>query len=175
MARLTRTGFSAPSFVQQIADRLGLGAERRTTDDFDAWLKTTLERSLGVANIQRDEDGDIPIPYGSAVLFLRHEDPESPFLQIYAPLLADFTISSDVYEAVNAINLQVPMAKAVVETDSKQIILNSDVLIAGTLSPDDLMFAIELIADAADHFDTLLQKRFGGTTMLDDDDDSIDV
>ncbi len=177
MARYTRTGIAAPSFVKQIAGQLGLGgnSDRRTTDDLDAWLKATLEQALGVTDLRHDEDGDLPVPYGSAVLFIRHGDPESPFLHIFAPLLADFTITPGVYEAVNSINMQVPMAKAVVDTDRTQIILSADVLIADTLSPDDLMLAVELVADAADHFDTLLKKRFGGHTMLDDDDDSIDV
>lgn len=177
MANYTHTGISAPSFVKQIADRLGLGGNggARTTDDLDAWLKATLEQLLGVTDIQRDEDGDIPIPYGSAVLFIRHGDPEAPFLEIFAPLLGEFTMSPDVYEAVNSINAQVPMAKAVVDSDNKQIVLSAELPLVGTLSPDDLMLAVELVADAADHFDTLLQKRFGGNTMLDDDGDSIDV
>lgn len=35
---------------------------------------------------------------------------------------------------------------------------------------------IDLVADRADHYDSLLQKRFGGRTMLDDDErDEFDV
>ncbi|MGV0731529.1 YbjN domain-containing protein [Mycolicibacter sinensis] len=178
MARFTSARNEAPSFLQQVAGVLGLGGNSdspKTKDDLDAWLKTTIEEAFGITDIQRDEDGDVPIRYGSAVVFIRRSDPESPFLEIFAPLLEGFTITPDVYEAVNALNRQVPMAKATVDADNKEIILSADVLIAHTLSPDNLMFAVELVADTADHFDTLLQKRFGGRTMLDDDDDSFDV
>ncbi|MGA5541268.1 T3SS (YopN, CesT) and YbjN peptide-binding chaperone 1 [Mycobacterium sp. NPDC051198] len=94
---------------------------------------------------------------------------------MFAPLLADFTLTADVYEAVNSINSQVPMAKAVVVDDDKQIVLSAQLPVVGTLSADELMLVIEVVAEAADHFDSLLQKRFGGTTMLDDDGDEFDV
>ena len=81
----------------------------------------------------------------------------------------------EVYEAVNSINLQVPLAKAIVETDSNQIILAVDLFLFDDLSPDHLMAAIDLIADRADYYDSRLQKRFGGKTMLDDDEDELDV
>ncbi|MDI1290117.1 MAG: YbjN domain-containing protein, partial [bacterium] len=81
----------------------------------------------------------------------------------------------EVYEAVNSINMQVAMAKAIVDADEKQIILTAALPIIGTLSSDEVMLAIELVAEAADHFDSLLQKRFGGTTMLDDDADEFNV
>ena len=37
------------------------------------------------------------------------------------------------------------------------------------------MAAVDLIADRADYYDSRLQKRFGGKTMLDDDEDELDV
>lgn len=44
------------------------------------------------------------------------------------------------------------------------------------LSPDHLMAAIDLIADPShDYYDSRLQKQFGGKTMLDDDEDELDV
>ncbi|WP_396908637.1 T3SS (YopN, CesT) and YbjN peptide-binding chaperone 1 [Mycolicibacterium sp.] len=165
-----------PSFLQRVAGAVGLGdgPEATVTDDLDGWLDRTLKDALGF-KVQRDDDGDIPIPYGSAVVFVRHSEPESPFLEIFAPLLEGFTMSPEVYEAVNSINMQVAMAKAIVDADEKQIILTAALPVIGTLSSDELILAIELVAEAADHFDSLLQKRFGGTTMLDDDADEFNV
>jgi hypothetical protein len=82
-------------------------------------------------------------------------------------------MSSAVYEAVNAINAQLPMAKAMVFAEGRQIFLSTHVLV-DILSAAELMFAIDLVSGAADHFDSLLQKRFGGATMLHHPDDSID-
>lgn len=67
------------------------------------------------------------------------------------------------------------MAKAVVIEDEMQIVLSADLPVVGTLSSDELMLVIEIVANAADHFDSLLQKRFGGTTMIEDDGDEFDV
>lgn len=171
-----RAGSNEPSFLQRVAGAVGLGdsPENAVNDDLDGWLDRTLKDELGL-KVQRDPDGDIPIPYGSAVVFIRKHDPESPFLQIFAPLLEGFTMSPEVYEAVNAINMRVTMAKAVVDADEKQILLTAFLPVIGTVSPDELMLTIELVAEAADHFDSLLQRRFGGKTMLDDEGDEFDV
>ena len=52
----------------------------------------------------------------------------------------------------------------------------SEIQVEGERYPEQLMATIDLIADRADHYDTRLQKRFGGQTMLDDDEgDEFDV
>ena len=47
----------------------------------DEWLEQTLKRELKIDKIERDEDGDIPIPCGSAVAFIRAFD-EDPLASI---------------------------------------------------------------------------------------------
>ena len=143
-------------------------------EGLDAWVIATLKEAFDLPELHRDVDGDIPIPRGSAVLFIRPHDDDSPFLQIFAPILRGFRMSPDVYEAVNAINSQIPMAKATVNADGSIILLEAQ-LLTHTLSPQELLLAIDLVSGAADHFDTLLQARFGGETLLDDDDDAIEV
>jgi hypothetical protein len=136
--------------------------------NLNEWVVATLKDAYGLSDVYRDQDGDIPLPRGSSVLFIRPHAEDSPFLEIFAPLLAGFELTPDVYEAVNAINAQVPMAKATFFPESKQIILSAQ-LLADTLSSTELLFSLDLISDAADHFDTMLQKRFGGQTMQEDD------
>jgi hypothetical protein len=139
------------------------------------WVVATLKEAFELPDIYRDSDGDIPVPRGSSVLYIRPHDGESPFLEIFAPLIQDFRMSPEIYEAVNAINAQVRMAKAVVAGDGTLVLLSLE-LLTDTLSAKELLFSIDLVSTAADHFDTLLQKRFGGVTQItDDDDDSIDV
>lgn len=67
------------------------------------------------------------------------------------------------------------MAKVIVDDDSTQIVMSIELPVMNSLNGDDLMLAIEIVSTEADHFDTLLQRRFGGTTALDDNDDEIDV
>ena len=141
----------------------------------DDWVVATLEQAYGLTNLQRDEDGDVPIPRGSAVLFVRAQAEGSPFLEVFAPLVRDVRPTAEVYEAVNAINVQVPMAKALVSPDGGTILLTAH-LLTETLSSREFLFAIDMVCSAADHFDTLLQKRFGGhTLLLDGDDEEFDV
>lgn len=163
------------SFFDRVAGVFGSQDGSTRNQKLDEWLEETLKREFKVDSIERDADGDIPIPCGSAVAFVRAFDEDPSRIHIFAPLLGDFTMRPEVYEAVNSINLQVPLAKAVVDTESNQIILAADLFIFDELSPDQLMATIELIADQADYYDSRLQKRFGGTTMLDDDEDELDV
>ena len=163
------------SFFDRMAGIFGSSNQPSDGRQLDAWVEETLKRELKLDAIERDDDGDLWITYGSAVVFMRTSEEDEQRIHVFSPLLADFAMRPEVYEAVNAINEQVPLAKAFVDTESKQIILAADIFIIGELSPDYLMATIELIADRADHYDTRLQKRFGGKTMLDDDEDEFDA
>ncbi|WP_061001382.1 T3SS (YopN, CesT) and YbjN peptide-binding chaperone 1 [Mycolicibacterium mucogenicum] len=153
--------------------------DNTSTTDLDQWLVTTLKRELNLDEIERDDDGDIPINCGSAVVFVRAipgSEDEADRIEVFAPLLAEFAMRPQVYEAVNEINRQTPIAKAIVEPDGLQIILQAEIYIFDELSSAQLMATLNLVADRADHYDSLLQKRFGGRTMADDDnDDEFDV
>lgn len=168
----------APSLLRRVVGTLGLGdraVDEDSTGDLDAWVAETLKDAFDLRQVDRDADGDLFLACGSSVVFVKQLDSESPFLTVFAPLLEDFRMSPDVYEAVNAINVQIPMGKATVNADDKQIVLSVDLPLVDRLSAEDLVLAVDLVGEAADHFDTLLQKRFGGSTMLDDADDEIDV
>ena len=58
-------------------------------------------------------------------------------------------------------------AKTVVDADLQQIVMSVELPVIDTLSPNDLMLAIETVSDWAEYFDTLLQSRFGGATARD--------
>jgi hypothetical protein len=146
--------------------------EAPRNDQLDRWIEDTLKRELKLDQIERDDDGDIPVAWGSAVVFVSTigVDSELPLIRVLAPLLEDFTMKPEVYEAINSINRQIPFGKAMVDPEIQQIVLAADLFVFDQMSPEQLMATIELIGENADHFDTMLQKRFGGTTMMDDDD-----
>ena len=155
-------------------DTVSLDLERHSRD-FDDSIIDTLKEAYDLPELFRNPDGDIPLPRGSSILYIRSHERGSPFLEIFSQLVRDFRMSPEVYEAVNDINAQIRMAKAVVAGDGTVIVLSLE-LLTDTISVRELLFSIDLLSSAADHFDTLLQKRFGGETQLtEDDDDSIDV
>lgn len=162
----------ASSFIGRIFG----STESRPARDLDDWLEETLKTEFKWDAVERDGDGDIPVPCGSAVVFVRTDTEDPPHIEIFAPLLEDFAMRPEVYEAVNAINRKVPFAKCILDPDTKQIVLVAELPIFDGLSSEQLMATIKHVAETADHYDTLLQKRFGGKTMLDDDDvDEFDV
>jgi Putative bacterial sensory transduction regulator len=156
------------SLLEHIADQIDFaGAVAAEPDDLGEWLEATLKNELGLATIIRDEDDDIPISLGGPVVYVRQGGPGSSFVTVLALLLEDFDVSPCVYEAVNAINLEVPMAKTVLDADLRQIVMSVELPVIDTLSADDLMLAVETVSDWAEYFDTLLQSRFGGATARD--------
>jgi hypothetical protein len=156
------------SLLEHIADQIDFAdAVTPGPDDLGEWLDATLKTELGLATVTRDEDDDIPISLGGPVVYVRQGGPGSSFVTVLALLLEDFDMSPCVYEAINAINLEVPMAKTVVDADLRQIVMSVELPVIDTLSADDLMLAVETVSEWADYFDTLLQSRFGGATARD--------
>ncbi|WP_319450715.1 MULTISPECIES: T3SS (YopN, CesT) and YbjN peptide-binding chaperone 1 [unclassified Mycobacterium] len=156
------------SLLEHIADQIDFAdAVAPGPDGLGAWLDATLKTELGLATIVRDEDDDIPISLGGPVVYVRQGGPGSSFVTVLALLLEDFDVSPCVYEAINAINLEVPMAKTVVDADLRQIVMSVELPVIDTLSADDLMLAVETVSEWAEYFDTLLQNRFGGATARD--------
>lgn len=157
-------------------DRVFGSSGDSSAHQLDEWLESTLKRELKLDSIERDDDGDIVLVSGSAVVYVSTSDDGTPWIAVFSPLLEGFAMRPEVYEAVNAINRNTPNAKATVDPDGPQIVLSAELYIFDGLSPEQLMATIDHIADRADHYDTRLQKRFGGHTMLDDDDgDEFDV
>jgi type III secretion system-like peptide-binding chaperone len=156
------------SLLEHIAEQIDFAdAVASEPDQLGEWLEKTLTSELGLATITRDEDDDIPISLGGPVVYVRQGGPGSSFVTVLALLLEDFDVSPCVYEAVNVINLEVPMAKTVVDADIRQIVMSIELPVIDSLSPDDLMLAVETVSDWAEYFDTLLQSRFGGATSRD--------
>jgi len=147
--------------------------EAPRNDQLDHWIEDTLKRELKLDEVERDDDGDIPLDCGSTTVYVRTLDVESdlPLIRVFAPLLAKFEMKPAVYEALNSINRKTVLAKAIVDPAIPQILLFADIFVFGEISPWQLMSTIELVGESADQYDTMLQKRFGGTTMFDDDDD----
>lgn len=128
------------------------------------WATRVMREHLGP--VCRAVDGDLVVSWGASVTWLRVEDGAYPSLHLYAPLVSGVEPAAEVYEAANRINVQLPVAKAVVVAPGDRLVLTAD-LPALQRSSADLVFAVELVARAADHFGRALQERFGGSTALD--------
>ena len=137
------------------------------------WVVRTLSEALKT-KIETDDDGDIPIWTGSSVTYVR-VDKESPILHMFSPAVREMPKDSSIFEAVNEVNLQLRLAKAMVVEDGTGVVFSATVP-ADSISADGMMYVLEDVASASDWFDNRLVDRFGGTTARPEDPtDAIDV
>ncbi|CAN3129325.1 T3SS (YopN, CesT) and YbjN peptide-binding chaperone 1 [Mycobacterium sp. smrl_JER01] len=68
--------------------------------DLDEWLESTLKRELKLDSIERDDDGDIVLVSGSAVVYVSTRDDGTPWIGVFSPLLEDFAMRPEVYEGL---------------------------------------------------------------------------
>jgi hypothetical protein len=136
-------------------------------------LDVTLAEVFG-EEVIRDADGDIPVRYGSTLVFVRG-DQEDNLLRVFSPIVREMPPDPAAFDAVNQINLQLPMGKAVVVEDGTGIVV--DVTIpADSLSKESVRHVLDYVTEVGDYFDTILVDRFGGKTMLEDlPEDATDV
>lgn len=146
--------------LERIPDAIDAGTdEAEACRHLGRWLELTLRVEFGLACIARDDSGDIPVPLGDNVIHVQQGDGDAEFVTVWARLLDDVVLTSEVYEAVNAINVQTPLAKTVIADN--RIVTSVDLEVVDTLSPRDLVLAIEIVGRVAEQFGHRLQSRFG--------------
>ncbi len=165
---LLDAGEHATNAAEQLPRRGEPDGGTRAAPAVDDWVAQQIQDAYGVEYVYRDDEGDIPIPFGSCVVFVRSHQHGSPFLELHAQLLADFEMSPEVFGAVNAANAQISLHKVMIDAQARQIYMEGWLLVEN-LSRRQLLFALEFMADGADHFGPLFQARFGGRLMMDTD------
>lgn len=106
-----------------------------------------------------DSDGDVVIPNGSSVAFIRISN-EPISIRLFAILLSEVSESSDLFATINEINANI--VAAFLYYENNMVYLQHTVLAAGGLNVQTLIQTIDCITDLADFFDDKLQERFGG-------------
>jgi hypothetical protein len=126
------------------------------------------EAISGYLGIDRDElevweDGTIPIRAGSTAVSVRLDDGpgERSILQVFAPLVRDVHASPELFERLNEINAALSFARVFWVDD--QIFLAME-LLAGSLDRQQISHAVSLVSLAADRWDDVLARTFGGDT-----------
>lgn len=128
---------------------------------YDA-LAATLRHVLTDATVHRDDDGDVPIRWGSTAVYARVLQ-GAPVIRFFAPVLTDLTPSPALLDAVNDINRQYLMISAL--WDGHALVLTVDVP-GRPYVGSHVLQALEVLGTAADDLDDELQARFGGRTLF---------
>jgi T3SS (YopN, CesT) and YbjN peptide-binding chaperone 1/T3SS (YopN, CesT) and YbjN peptide-binding chaperone 3 len=169
--RFSRNG---PDFAEPT---LGIAAEKPRTpratgtpaaptiDQVAPLVEEALRVFLGVEELERDRDGDIPIRAGSAMLFVRTVDSVPPIVSIFSPVLVGVERSPDLLEALNEINDRVMFGR--VFWHGGNVVAMTE-LMALRISPEQIAFACLELGALADRLDDDLRERFGGRRLTDE-------
>ena len=114
---------------------------------------------LGIERLERDEDGDYPIPVGSAMVYVRVGDDQLPLVAVFASILTDVDESPSLFVALNDINRRIRFARAF--WVARTIVVATE-LAAVDVTAEQISFACMQLGSLADHLDEVLHGRFGG-------------
>jgi hypothetical protein len=125
-------------------------------------LDAALKEFLGAEEIKRDEDGDVPIRFGSAMVYVRLSD-EPPRISVFAPMLGDVPGTAQLLESVNEVNGNVCFVRAV--WNGRMVSLRCE-LPARPFVAEHTLNAVAAVGSLADQIGEELQGRFGGRTYF---------
>lgn len=128
------------------------------------FVEREIAQLLGVPEVARDEDGDIPIVNGSSVTFVRVVDgPTGAMIRFVSPVLKDVEASPGLLVHLNQLNSRTPYVRFYWS--------DGHVFCTMEIAGDEVQWqeignALAAVTGHADHTDDLLQREFGGTTMM---------
>ena len=125
-------------------------------------LEDALKQFLGLDDLIRDADGDIPVRVGSALMFVRAVPGTPPFVQLFAHVLDDADLTLPLLEAVNDINRRILFGR--VFWAHRMVIVVMEITGVG-LTPEQVSFACVQLGTLADHLDNELAARLVGRTV----------
>jgi hypothetical protein len=130
--------------------------------ELDGLVEQVLTRVLGQTPV-RDQDGDIGVVSGSAVVFVRVL-PDQPIIEIFAELVVAVTEPDRARFEVAVLNRDCKFAKFVLVDDMVKAHVH---LPARPFAPEHLRYALAMMCEMADAVDDDLAFRVGGRTFLD--------
>jgi len=111
-----------------------------------------------------DEDGDIPLRYGSALLILR-ADRDAPYVSLLSPLLTGVAPSAELHEALDELMRSHNQVRFYVAARTVHAAVD---LVADPFVPDHLGATLAVMGRLCDETGRDLQHRFGGSTAFEE-------
>lgn len=145
-----------------------------SVDHFRTWLLEAMREMTKKDSLEPDEDGDIPVDFGSSCIYLSpRANPLS--VDIYSVLLSEVDQSPALLAAINEANCETLFAKAKYLSEHKQIILHHEIA-ADSLNQGSLRRHVIHLGRMADSLDSEFKREFGGVMNgIDSREDEQDV
>ena len=115
---------------------------------------------IGDEHIVYDNDGDIPIRFGTAQVYVRARQ-DQPIVEVFSILLGNVSQTSTLMDAVNDLNRRFPFTTAVWQ---ENVLILRRAVPGSPFVSSHLMEAIAAVGHISDEIDEPLQARFGGVT-----------
>ncbi len=121
-------------------------------------LEDALKAFLGLTELIRDADGDIPVRIGSALMYVRAVAGTPPLVQLFSTVLDDVDLTLPMLEALNDINRRILFGR--IFWGHRGLTVAMEITGVG-LTPEQVAFACVQLGNVADHLDNELRQRFG--------------
>lgn len=125
-----------------------------------AMLKTQPE------NVPLDNDGDIGIRSGSAMVFVRARD-DPPLVDVFSPVLTDVTVGESLYRKLSELTHRMPIGRLYCIGAT---VWASIPVFGRDFQPSHLMLAVQVMTGLADELDDRLHGEYGGRRFFVDGD-----
>jgi hypothetical protein len=143
----------------------GEGLSRLGRIDLDALplpekVGTVIAAMLRVApeSLPVDNDGDIGIRSGSAMVFVRVRD-NPPLVDVFSPVLTDVNANEQLYQKLSDLTHRMPIGRLYC---TGQTVWASVPVFGRDFQPSHLMLAVQVMTGLADELDDKLHGEFGG-------------
>lgn len=133
-------------------------AKDTSQQDLRQQLLAALERATGISDLAFDNDGDIAVRSGSAVVLVRIVG-DPPHVRIYSPILRDVAETEALFGRLNDINARESLMRFIFQNG---VIYGISDVSAVPFVDVHVIQAFEHVCAIADGIDNLLQREFGG-------------
>jgi hypothetical protein len=151
---------SFPGLCRRRAQRPGSAAE--SDSSFAPELLAAIREITGFGDLEFDTDGDICLPRGSQVVFVRRLGP-MPFVRIWSPLVLGVDETSELLGQLNSLNASAGLVRFSIHDGV--VFAEADVA-AEPIVAKHVDLALRRFCGATDAVDVMLQRGFGGRTAF---------
>ena len=151
---------SFPGLCRRRAQRPGSVAESESS--FAQELLAAIREITGFGDLEFDNDGDICLPRGSQVVFVRRLG-ATPFVRIWSPLVRGVDETSELLAQLNSLNASAGLVRFSVHDGV--VFAEADVA-AEPIVAKQVDLALRRFCGATDGVDAMLQREFGGRTAF---------
>ncbi|MBL0147768.1 MAG: hypothetical protein IPP87_03180 [Ideonella sp.] len=153
---------SFPGLCRRRAQRPGSAAE--SDSSFAQELLAAIREVTGFGDLEFDNDGDICLPQGSQVVFVRRLG-ATPFMRIWSPLVRGVRETPELLGQLNSLNASAGLVRF--SAYDGVVFAEADVA-AEPIVAKHVDIALRRFCAATDGVDAMLQREFGGGTAFEE-------